>query len=82
LLFQDRVRNDVGWDLSLGLRWRPLLIDNVIVSVGGATFIGGSGFRDIYQTQEFRFGPQGLEKVKNERNTTLYSGFLAVTLTY
>ena len=82
LLFQDRVRNDVGWDLSLGLRWRPLLIDNVIVSVGGATFIGGSGFRDIYQTQEFRFGPQGLEKVKNERNTTLYSGFLSVTLTF
>jgi len=82
LLFQDRVRNDVGWDLSLGLRWRPLLTDNVIVSVGGATFIGGSGFRDIYQTQEFRFGPQGLEKVKNERNTTLYSGFLSVTLTY
>jgi len=82
LLFQDRVRNDVGWDLSLGLRWRPLLIDNVIVSVGGATFIGGSGFRDIYQTEEFRFGAQGLEKVKNERNTTLYSGFLSVTLTY
>jgi hypothetical protein len=82
LLFQDRVRNDVGWDLSLGLRWRPLLIDNVIVSVGGATFIGGSGFRDIYQTQEFRFGPRGLEKVKNERNTTLYSGFLSVTLTF
>jgi hypothetical protein len=82
LLFQDRVRHDVGWDLSLGLRWRPLLIDNVIVSVGGATFIGGSGFRDIYQTQEFVFGPRGLEKVKNERNTTLYSGFMAVTLTY
>ena len=82
LLFQDRVRHDVGWDLSLGLRWRPLLIDNVVVNVGGATFIGGSGFRDIYQTQEFRFGPQGLEKVKNERNTTLYSGFMSVTLTY
>jgi hypothetical protein len=82
LLFQDRVRNDVGWDLSLGLRWRPLLIDNVIVAVGGATFIGGSGFRDIYQTQEFRFGPNGLEKVTNERNTTLYSGFVSLTLTY
>jgi hypothetical protein len=82
VLFQDRVRHDVGWDLSLGLRWRPLLTDNVIVSVGGATFIGGAGFRDIYQTQEFRFGPRGLEKVKTERNTTLYSGFMSVTLTY
>ena len=82
LLFQDRVRNDVGWDLSLGLRWRPLLIDNVIVSIGGATFIGGSGFRDIYQTQEFRFGPNGLEKVKSEKNQILYSGFVSLTLTY
>jgi len=82
LLFQDRVRNDVGWDLSLGLRWRPLLIDNVIVTMGGAAFIGGAGFRDIYQTEEFRFGAQGLEKVKNERNTTLYSGFISLTLTY
>ncbi len=82
VLFQDRVRHDVGWDLSLGLRWRPLLTDNVIVSVGGATFIGGPGFRDIYQTQEFRFGPNGLEKVKTERNTTLYSGFMSLTLTY
>jgi hypothetical protein len=82
LLFQDRVRNDVGWDLSLGLRWRPLLTDNVIVTMGGATFLGGGGFRDIYQTEEFRFGAQGLEKVKNERNTTLYSGFISLTLTY
>jgi hypothetical protein len=82
ILFQDRIRHDVGWDLSLGMRWRPLLIDNVVVTVGGATFIGGSGFRDIYQTQEFRFGPNGLEKVKTERNTILYSGFASVTLTY
>jgi hypothetical protein len=82
ILFQDRVRHDVGWDLSLGLRWRPFLIDNVIFTIGGATFIGGPGFRDIYQTQEFRFGPNGLEKVKTERNTILYSGFASLTLTY
>lgn len=82
LLFQDQIRKDVGWDLSLGLRWRPLLTDNVIVSLGGATFLGGDGFRDIYQSEEFRFGPNGLEKVRSEGNTILYSGFLAVTLTY
>ncbi|HEX9820720.1 MAG TPA: hypothetical protein VGD07_14050 [Methylomirabilota bacterium] len=82
LLFQDRVRNDVGWDLSMGVRWRPLLIDNVIVNVGGATFIGGDGFKDIYQSKEFRFGPQGLEKVESTANTILYSGFVSLTLTY
>jgi len=51
LLFQDRVRNDVGWDLSMGVRWRPLLIDNVIVNVGGATFIGGDGFKEHQDVQ-------------------------------
>ena len=82
LLFQDRVRKDLGWDLSLGVRWRPFLIDNLIVNVGGATFIGGNGFRDIYQSEEFRFGSQGLEKVETSKNHVLYSGFLSVTLTY
>jgi hypothetical protein len=82
LLFQDRIRNDIGWDLSLGLRYRPLLIDNVIINVGGAAFIGGSGFRDIFQTQEFRFGSGGLEKVETSKNHILYSSFLSVTLTY
>lgn len=82
LLFQDRVRKDLGWDLSLGVRWRPFLVDNLIVNVGGATFIGGSGFRDIYQTEEFRFGSQGLERVETSKNHILYSAFMSVTLTY
>jgi hypothetical protein len=82
LLFQDRVRNDIVWDLSLGLRYRPLLIDNILVNFGGAAFIGGSGFRDIFQTQEFRFGSSGLVKVETSKNHILYSSFVSVTLTY
>ena len=62
ILFQDRIRNEVGWDLSLGLRWRPLLTDNIIVNVGGAAFVGGDGFKDIYQTKEFVFGASGLQE--------------------
>src|SRR4030095_1634345 len=69
ILFQDRVRHDVGWDLSLGLRWRPFLIDNVIFTIGGATFIGGPGFRDIYPTPEVRLGPHGLAQVTSARHT-------------
>jgi hypothetical protein len=82
VLFQDRVRADLGWDLSAGIRWRPFLIDNIIINIGGATFIGGDGFKDIYQSQEFTFGPNGLEKTSNSRNYILYSGFFSVTLTY
>lgn len=48
LLFQRRVREEIGWDLSLGVQYRPLLIDNVILSAGAALFVPGAGFRDIY----------------------------------
>ncbi len=82
VLFQDKIRSDVGWDLSAGIRWRPLLIDNIIVNIGGATLIGGDGLKDIYQKETFTFGPNGLEKTSSTKNTILYSGFMSVTLTY
>jgi len=82
ILFQDRIRNEVGWDLSLGLRWRPLLTDNIIVNVGGAAFVGGDGFKDIYQTKEFVFGASGLQEKSSSHTQTLYSTFLSVTLTF
>src|SRR5262245_12243667 len=82
ILFQDRIRNEVGWDLSLGLRWRPLLTDNIIVNVGGAVFVGGDGFKDIYQTKDFVFGPSGLQAQSSSHTQTLYSTFLSVTLTF
>jgi hypothetical protein len=82
ILFQDRIRNEVGWDLSLGVRWRPLLTDNIIVNVGGAAFVGGDGFKDIYQTKDFVFGPNGLQAQSSSHTQTLYSTFLSVTLTF
>lgn len=48
LLFQKRIRSDIGWDLSLGIRYRPYLNNNVIILVGTAVFLPGQGFRDIY----------------------------------
>ena len=82
VLFQDKIRSDLGWDLSAGIRWRPLLIDNMIINIGGATLIGGDGLKDIYQKETFTFGPNGLEKTSSTKNTILYSGFMSVTLTY
>jgi hypothetical protein len=48
LLFQSRVRDEIGWDLSLGIRYRPFLNNNVILLAGTAVFFPGEGFRDIY----------------------------------
>jgi hypothetical protein len=49
LLFQGGIDPAIGWDLSLGARWRPLLNENVVVLGGVAAFLPGRGFQDIYE---------------------------------
>ncbi|MFN2578292.1 MAG: carboxypeptidase-like regulatory domain-containing protein [Pyrinomonadaceae bacterium] len=50
ILFQPHIRHDIGWDYSLGVAYRPLLINNVTLTFGAATLKPGRGFRDIYTT--------------------------------
>ena len=49
LLFQGGIDPEIGWDLSLGARWRPLLNENVVVLGGVAAFLPGAGWEDIYE---------------------------------
>lgn len=49
LLLQDnKIGRDIGVDLSLGARWRPLLNNNLIVTAGASALIPGAGFSDLY----------------------------------
>ncbi|MBA3631525.1 MAG: carboxypeptidase regulatory-like domain-containing protein [Acidobacteria bacterium] len=48
ILLQPRVRHEIGVDYSLGVTWRPLLINNVTFTFGGAVLQPGRGFRDIF----------------------------------
>ncbi len=48
VLFQNNIRHEIGWDLSLGVAYRPFLINNVTMTFGAATLKPGRGFRDIY----------------------------------
>ncbi len=48
ILFQSRVRHEIGLDYSLGVTYRPLLINNIAFTVGGAILQPGRGFRDIF----------------------------------
>lgn len=47
-LFQPNVRHEIGYDLSLGVVYRPLLINNLTFTFGGNIFLAGKGFRDIF----------------------------------
>jgi hypothetical protein len=82
VLQTDRVDQEVGWDLSLGIQYRPLLTDNIIISAGFGVLIPGRGFRDIYKTNTNPVpgldstGPVGTV------DDFLYSGLIDVTFTY
>jgi hypothetical protein len=49
VLFQPRIRHDIGFDYSVGVIYRPLLINNLQFTFGGALLQTGKGFRDIYR---------------------------------
>jgi hypothetical protein len=48
VLFQNRIRKDIGFDYSVGVAYRPLLINNITFTFGAALLQPGRGFRDIF----------------------------------
>ena len=56
-LFQDKINNYIGADLSLGVEYRPLLSNNVIMRFGVSTLLPGRGFQDIYDNLNSHVDP-------------------------
>jgi len=50
VLFQSNIRKDIGFDLSVGARYRPFLNNHVVIVGGAAALLPGKGFKDIYET--------------------------------
>jgi carboxypeptidase family protein len=48
ILFQAPIRHSIGWDSSVGIRYRPPLTENISITAGAATLIPGQGLKDIY----------------------------------
>ncbi len=80
-LFTNNASNEIGLDMSVGLQWRPLLTDNVIVSAGFGALIPGAGFKDIYRANT-RPVPGFPQEHVGTVDDFLYSGLVTVTLTY
>jgi hypothetical protein len=55
LLFQDGIRKEMGFDFSVGLRYRPFFSNNIVVLGGVAAFAPGSGWKDIYEDDGMLF---------------------------
>jgi Carboxypeptidase regulatory-like domain len=48
VLFQNRIRHDIGYDYSVGVAYRPLLVNNITFTFGASVLQTGRGFKDIY----------------------------------
>ena len=79
-LFTDKVDNEVGYDLSIGFQYRPLLTDNIIFSAGFGVLIPGEGYRDIYGNNGANV--PGFDSNSGNATAFPYSGLIAVTFTY
>ena len=81
VLFTNHASNNLGLDCSLGFQWRPLLIENIIVSAGAGFFVPGQGYKDIYRANTTPVpgypGPS-----PGHVDDFLYSGIVTLTLTY
>jgi hypothetical protein len=81
VLFTNHASQDLGLDCSIGLHWRPFLIENVIVSAGVGFFVPGQGYKDIYRANTIPV-PGFPQESRGTVDDFLYSGIFTVTLTY
>jgi hypothetical protein len=81
-LFDQRVREELGYDVSIGCIYRPFLTDNVIITAGFGVLIPGEGFRDIYRAAETPVPGYGSGDHDGATDSFYYSGLLSITLTY
>ncbi len=46
-LQQNDIGHDIGFDMSVGALYRPLLNNNIMITAGAGAFVPGEGFRDL-----------------------------------
>ena len=49
---QGEIDEEIGWDLSAAVIWRPLFIQNIVMRLSGAALIPGPGFKDLFATSQ------------------------------
>ncbi len=55
LIFQDDIDKEMGFEVDLGVRYRPFFSNNVTVLAGTAMFVPGSGWEDIYENDDLHW---------------------------
>ncbi|HET6518562.1 MAG TPA: hypothetical protein VFG47_01920 [Geminicoccaceae bacterium] len=49
---QGDIDEEIGWDLSSAVIWRPLLNQNIVLRLSGAVLLPGDGFDDLFGSED------------------------------
>ena len=77
-VFQDRIRPEIGFDLSVGTEYRPFHNDNAIFIGGFAALIPGNGLDDLFGITD----PFFKEEITRTSVPTMYQVFAEMILTF
>jgi hypothetical protein len=47
---QGNISQDMGWDVSGAITWRPFETQNIVLRASGAVLVPGAGFNDLFTT--------------------------------
>jgi hypothetical protein len=81
-LHTNKVSDRLGWDVSAGVKYRPLLTENIIVGAGLGIFVPDEGYKDIYRRSTDQipgFGPQNRE---GKADDFLWNALVTLTFTF
>ena len=80
-LFTDEIHREIGWDLSIGVEYRPVLTDNLKLNAGVGVLFPGTGFKDIYSNAGTAV--EGYTSANSpDLPDVLYSSFFSATMTF
>lgn len=81
-LFTNKVSDRLGLDLSLGVKYRPLLTENIIVGLGLGLFFPGDGYNDIYRRSSDLVRGFGAQDEEGKADDVLWNALMTVTFTF
>lgn len=81
-LLTNKVSDQLGFDLSFGVKYRPLLTDNIIVGTGVGLFFPGDGYKDIYRRNTDLVDNSGPKNREGKADDVLWNVLLTLTVTF
>lgn len=78
----NKLSDKLGYDISAGIKYRPLLTENIVIGAGLGVLIPGDGYKDIYRRNTEQISGFGSQTREGKADDFLWNGLVTVTFTF